>query len=363
MQHIHQIEQKKQTFSKILEFYCLDSLQTEKAGIQKDLANPKIWNYQSEAVILNKKLAQVSDKIQKLTEFKAKLEDLQVAIDLQEEAESLKLVARLEELYHFFENLTFLTGKFDHKNTMVTIHAGAGGVDAQDFAAMLASMYQAFCKEQNWKVEIVDLSSGSEGGVKTITMKILGHNGYGFLKSEAGVHRLIRISPFNSGSTRETSFALVEIIPEGVFEEVQIPEIEDKDLRWDYFMSSGKGGQSVNTTYSAVRVVHIPTKLSATCQNQRNQIQNKHQALIYLKNKIATLQAKKMDAFKHEIRGEFHSPEWGNHIRTYILHPYKLAKDHRTGFETQEVNRVLENGDLMPFIVSNLKKEFRDKKK
>ena len=210
-------------------------------------------------------------------------------------------------------------------------------------------MYQAFAKKQGWVSELTYLSAGEEGGVKTATLKIKGQFAFGLLKEEAGVHRLIRLSPFNAGHTRETSFAMVEVLPEGLDEEVEI-DLEEKDLRWDYFMSSGKGGQSVNTTYSAVRVVHLPTGISVTCQNERSQQQNKLQALKYLKNKLAILKLKEQQQLKEELRGDWQSPEWGSQIRSYVMHPYKLVKDHRSGCETQDVEGVLAGEGLLDFI-------------
>jgi len=204
----------------------------------------------------------------------------------------------------------------------------------------------------NWEVNLISLSNGEEGGVKSATIEVRGLQSYGYLKEEAGVHRLVRISPFNSGGTRETSFALVEVIPDNVIDEVEAFEIKEEDLKWDTFMAGGKGGQSVNTTYSAVRVTHLPTKIVVVCQNERNQIQNRQIALKHLKNKLAVLEVQKHQELKKELRGEFHSPEWGSQIRNYVLHPYKLVKDTRSGFETTNVDKILEQGELLEIIWS-----------
>jgi peptide chain release factor 2 len=320
------------------------------SSLQTNLENPEIWNNQIEATKLNKELAALNLKLSKIKAFKDDLENIQVAIDLNEYAEAKKIHSALSKQYLSLQQETFLTGKFDFQGALLSIHAGAGGVDAQDWAAMLLSMYQAFARRQGWESEIVSISSGDEGGVKSAFVNITGENVYGLLKEEAGVHRLVRISPFNAGKTRETSFALVEVLPDDLESEMNLDEIPEKDLRWEYFMSSGKGGQSVNTTYSAVRIIHIPTNISVTCQNQRSQLQNKQEALKYLRNKLVALELKKNKELQNELKGEFQSTQWGSQIRSYVLHPYKMVKDHRSGFETDQVNDVIENGDILSFI-------------
>jgi len=327
----------------------LAQLQAEKARLEELTMVPGFWENVQQATKINQQIAVLNKQIDQWLTHKNALEDWQIAFELQDAEEFNRLWQELQQLSKEIEISQFLNGQFDSRSALLTVYAGAGGVDAQDFAAMLVSMYQAFAKKQGWTSELIYLSVGEEGGVKTATLKIVGQFTFGLLKEEAGVHRLVRLSPFNSGHTRETSFALVEVLPEGLDEAVEI-ELADKDLRWDYFMSSGKGGQSVNTTYSAVRVVHLPTGLSVTCQNERSQQQNKIQALKYLKNKLAILELKKQQQLLEEIRGDWQSPEWGSQIRSYVMHPYKLVKDHRSGFETQNVEDILAGEGLLDFI-------------
>lgn len=320
--------------------------------LEAQLALPDIWDQHQKAGKLNQSLAAKQEFIKELQQFNDAIDNLTAAVDLDDSLEVKNLFSKLTDLQQQLQNQKYLNGRFDNNGTILTVHAGAGGIDAQDWASMLLSMYQAFIKNMNWEVNLISLSNGEEGGVKSATIEVRGLQSYGYLKEEAGVHRLVRISPFNSGGTRETSFALVEVIPDNVIDEVEAFEIKEEDLKWDTFMAGGKGGQSVNTTYSAVRVTHLPTKIVVVCQNERNQIQNRQIALKHLKNKLAVLEVQKHQELKKELRGEFHSPEWGSQIRNYVLHPYKLVKDTRSGFETTNVDKILEQGELLEIIWS-----------
>lgn len=346
-QDIDNLLQKSRDF---LDHHDLETIKNQIGDLQSKLASDEVWNDHEKAKSLQKELKK-EEKI--LFEYQMLVnlcDELQIAGELNEEelveSSFIKAQAYLEDL----ENSQYLSGKFDDKDALLTVHAGAGGVDAEDWAAMMLSMYQAFCKNQNWKATVVEISVGNEGGVKTATLKIEGDYVYGLLKEEFGVHRLVRLSPFNSAHTRETSFALVEIMPIGV-EDFKI-NIEEKDLKWDYFMAGGHGGQSVNTTYSAVRVTHLPTKTVVSCQNERSQIQNKAMALRYLADKLAVIEAAKNDELRQQMRGDWQSAEWGNQIRSYVLHPYKLIKDIRSGWETSNTEDILERGQILPIIWS-----------
>jgi peptide chain release factor 2 len=323
----------------------------QRSQIQKELESEAIWLDPHQAGKLNQQLGILQGKIELIDQYRSLIDDLQVAYDLDDEVEYENINQKVLKCYEHLQNQNFLNGKFDTHNCILSLHAGAGGIDAMDFAAMLASMYQAFCKRENFDYEVISISPGDEGGVKSMSLEIKGKYAYGYLKEEVGVHRLVRISPFNSGKTRETSFALVEVIPADLESEIVI-DLDEKDIRWDFYQASGKGGQSVNTTYSAVRLVHLATGITVTCQNERSQVQNKAQAMKYMKNKLIALELKKQKDLENELKGAFVSAEWGSQIRNYVLHPYKLVKDVRSGWETNDTNRILEEGDLMPIIWS-----------
>lgn len=252
----------------------------------------------------------------------------------------------LEASYEQFRLTTFLSAKYDNHDAIISIHAGAGGVDAQDWTEMLLRMYLRFAQNKNFKTSIVDESRGGEAGIKSVVAEITGPYAYGYFKSEAGVHRLVRQSPFNSTHTRETSFALVEVLP--IIEQDEF-KLNMDEIEIEAKTSRGHGGQSVNTTYSAIRATHKPTGLTVTIQNERSQTQNKEQALKILTAKLAQKEEQRQQEEKLKIRGEFHSAEWGNQIRSYVLHPYKLVKDHRTNYETSDAENVLE-GNLDEFV-------------
>ncbi len=282
------------------------------------------------------RLAKISKNDRELNkEIKQKLEQIEGKI----EKEEIKV---------------FLSGKYDQKDALLSIYAGAGGVDAQDWAEMLLRMYQHYAHNQGFKVKVLDITSGQEAGIKNATLEIKGEFAYGYLKKENGVHRLVRLSPFNADSLRHTSFALVEALPEMSKDIQKQIEINPEDLRVDTFRASGPGGQYVNRRESAVRITHLPTKLTASCQSERSQAQNKEKAQQLLYNKLFQRKLKQEQKRKKEIRGDLPAAEWGNQIRSYVLHPYKMVKDLRTEVESSDPEKVLD-GELDKFIQAELK--------
>ena len=249
--------------------------------------------------------------------------------------------------------LLLLNGPYDKNNCILDIHSGAGGTEACDWALMLYRMYTRWCEKKNYKIELLDYQDGEEAGIKSASLLIKGYNAYGYLKNEKGVHRLVRLSPFDSNNRRHTSFASVEVTPE--IEQDNSIEIDEKDLKIDVYRSSGCGGQGVNTTDSAVRITHLPTKIVVTCQNERSQIQNKEQAMKVLKNKLLLKKIEEQEQELNKIKGNQMNIEFGSQIRSYVMHPYSMVKDHRTNYETSNVTKVLD-GNIDEFIESNLKR-------
>ncbi len=320
------------------------------------MAQPDFWADRERAEAQSRRLSELKDDITVWERLENEAVDLAHVLE-DEDAESLrhdieKQLAELEESMRGLEFRILLAGKHDGRNAIIAVHAGTGGTDAQDWAEMLLRMILRFCEQQGWQTRLIDESRGQEAGIKSAMIEVKGRFAYGYLKSEAGVHRLVRISPFDAEKMRHTSFALVEVIPE--FEELEAVKIDPKDIRVDTFLSGGHGGQSVQTTYSAVRVVHLPTKIMVSVQNERSQQQNRETAMKILQSKLQLIEEEKIHKEKQELRGEYAEAAWGNQIRSYVLQPYRMVKDHRTKFETGDVDAVL-NGDLKPFVEAYLR--------
>jgi len=314
------------------------------------------WDNPEQATAVMRELEELKKVAADFAKLEEQLNYLWEMIDLVEgEKDKKDLKHQIDEFEKDFfelEKKTLLSEEYDGNSAIVSIHAGAGGVDAQDWAEMLLRMYLRFAEKKNFKAKLIDESRGGEAGIKSATFEIMGMDAYGLLKGEAGTHRLVRLSPFNSDNLRQTSFALVEILP--IIDEIKEVEIKSEDLKIDTYRSSGAGGQSVNTTDSAVRITHLPTNTVATCQSERSQLQNKERAMRFLLAKLHKKYLEEQEVEKKKMRGEFKSAEWGNQIRSYVLHPYKLVKDHRTEVESNNPEAVLD-GDLDIFIEGYLR--------
>ncbi len=333
----------------------IDAMREEVKALEAEAAAPDFWSEPERAKRESRKLADLSKDFEKWEKLRIEVMEIQEFAELDDPKMQKELETRLakaEKQYQAQEFDMLFSGPHDASNAILSIHAGAGGTDAQDWAEMLLRMYFRYAEKKGWTVKLLDESRGTEAGIKSATFMVEGRHVYGHLKGEAGVHRLVRLSPFNADSLRQTSFALVEVLPE-VEDSVDI-EIKPEDLRIDTFTSGGKGGQSVNTTYSAVRIVHLPTKITVSCQNERSQTQNKETAMRILKAKLLKLKEEELQKEKQQLRGEFHSAEWGSQIRSYVLQPYRMVKDLRTGVETSDTDGVLD-GELDPFVEAELR--------
>ena len=289
-----------------------------------------------------------------------RLEDANVllAMALEEDDQELgkEIACEVESLQSDLHNLelaTLLKGEYDKSNAIITLHAGAGGTEAQDWVQMLLRMYGRYAERAGFKLELLDYLAGDEAGVKSATLQINGYNAYGYLKSEKGVHRLVRISPFDANARRHTSFAAVDVMPE-VADNIEVV-INSADLRIDTYRASGAGGQHINKTDSAVRITHIPTGVVVQCQSERSQIQNRERCMRLLRARLFELELEKQAKIRDGIAGEYQAIEWGSQIRSYVFHPYNLVKDHRTGAETGNSQAVMD-GDLDIFIQAYLRK-------
>jgi peptide chain release factor 2 len=329
------------------------------------MSNPDFWSDQQAAKETAQKLDLLKTSVSEWEQMEKDLAELSelagLALKEPDKALEADLKLKFEALRGQFEEYrvkTFLSNKYDNHDAILSIHAGAGGVDAQDWTEMLLRMYLRFADKQRFKTEIIDESRGGEAGIKSVVFEVKGPFAYGYLKGEAGVHRLVRQSPFNSSHTRETSFALVEVLP--VLHQQEF-KLDLSEIEFEAKTSRGHGGQSVNTTYSAIRATHKPTGITVTIQNERSQAQNKEQATKILAAKLAALEEERQRQEKLKLRGEYQSAEWGNQIRSYVLHPYKLVKDHRTDFETSDAESVLE-GKLDEFVKSYLEYSRKEEK-
>ena len=338
----------------------LPSKKTQLEELNKEIQKPDFWDDSSKAQEISQQASNLTKLIEtwegiveECEELLGLLPEIHPEKDPESAVEFREMVANLEKNWRKLEVSTFLNGKYDNNNAILTIHAGTGGTDAQDFAEMLLRMYLRYGERMDFPTEILDKSVGDEAGIKSCTFAVKGQFAYGYLKGEAGVHRLVRLSPFNSKNTRETSFVLLEVLPE--IHQSQEVDIHKDDLKIDVFRAGGHGGQSVNTTDSAVRITHTPTGIVVQCQDERSQLRNKEKAMKVLQSRLADLMEKQQAKELSDLRGANQDIAWGSQIRSYVLHPYKMVKDHRTGYEEKNPDAVLD-GELDGFIEAELKK-------
>ncbi|MBN2879831.1 MAG: peptide chain release factor 2 [Clostridia bacterium] len=337
----------------------IDDAKKEHEELNLEMAAPGFWDDMDRAQDVNKRIKALENKIKSITKVFQSIEDCQVMIEMCRESDDEELYSELDEelnvLAEKCEELrleTLLTGEYDSNNAFLSLNAGAGGTEAQDWNDMLFRMYKMYCERHGYSVEVMDYLSGNEAGIKSVTFLVSGENAYGFLKAEKGVHRLVRISPFDSNARRHTSFASLDVMPE--IESSTEVDINQDDLRIDTYRSSGAGGQHINKTDSAVRITHIPTGIVASCQNERSQVQNKETAMKMLISKLVEVKERENMEKLADIKGEMKKIEWGSQIRSYVFHPYKMVKDHRTNAETGNVDAVMD-GNIDLFITAYLK--------
>ena len=341
--------------------FDLAGLKGELEKLTKETEAQGFWDDPEAAQNLLKKKKSLETRVERYDRLEKGFTDTEELIELAEEMEDeeeadaivesfAQLQAQLEEL----KLDTLLDGKYDHNNAIISVHAGTGGVDAMDWAQMLYRMYTRWAEKRGYRVTLVDMQDDTEAGIKSATMIVEGENAYGYLKNEKGVHRLVRISPFNSAGKRQTSFAALEVMPE--IEDDMTVEIDPEDLRIDTYRSSGAGGQHVNKTDSAIRITHLPTHIVVTCQNERSQHQNKEMAMKILASKLMELKEQEHKENLKELKGDFSLITWGSQIRSYVFQPYTMVKDHRTGAEVGNVNAVMD-GDIDYFINEKLKQK------
>lgn len=335
----------------------LDNKRIKMRQLEAESLKPDLWNDPQSAGRIMSELSGLQNELKEAESISSGIQNTLEMIDLSKDDPSLlgdiqqeadSLTTKIEH----FETLLFLSGEFDAGGAILSIHAGQGGTEAMDWSEMILRMYLRYFESQNWKVEILDETKGEEAGIKSVTLQIDGRYAYGYLRHESGTHRLVRQSPFNADHLRQTSFALVEVLP--VIENVPELHIRPEDLKMDTFRSSGAGGQNVQKVNSAVRLTHLPTGITVAVQTERSQLQNREYAMKILRGKLWELEEARRRGEIKELKGDYRPASWGNQIRSYVLHPYKLVKDLRTDYETSDAEGVLD-GDLQSFIEAEIK--------
>lgn len=320
------------------------------------MAAPDFWDEPAAAQRTIKTANKLREEVESWGGFARRIQDATELAQMDDESLRAELEGEVESIEQELEKRSFtamLSGRYDSENALLAIHAGAGGTDSQDWAEMLQRMYLRWAEKRGFETEIIDLTEGEEAGIKSVTIAVDGKYAYGYLRSEKGVHRLVRLSPFDAAHRRHTSFALVEILPQIAMDDPEV-EIDSGDLKIDVFKSSGAGGQNVQKNATAIRITHIPTGIVVSCQNERSQLQNKENAMRVLRARLLEIKQAEKDEEVAVLRGEYTKAEWGSQIRSYVLHPYQMVKDHRTDYEWGNTQAVLD-GDLDDFMEAYLK--------
>ncbi|MFN8194451.1 MAG: peptide chain release factor 2 [Nocardioidaceae bacterium] len=353
-----ELKQLQATMHTIEQVLDLGAIRAEIADLGEQVAAPDLWDDQANAQRITSRLSMLNSELDRFTELDSRVEDLGVLVELgQEEGDAESLaeaeaeLVRVKKAVEALEVRTLLSGEYDAREALVTIRSGAGGVDAADFAEMLMRMYLRWAEQHKYPTEVFDTSYAEEAGLKSATFAVHAPYAYGTLSVEAGTHRLVRISPFDNQGRRQTSFAAVEVVP--VLEQTDEIEVDENDIKVDVYRSSGPGGQSVNTTDSAVRLTHLPTGTVVSCQNEKSQLQNKAAAMIVLKAKLLALKKAEEEAHLRDLKGDV-AASWGDQMRNYVLNPYQIVKDLRTGYETGNPTAVFD-GDLDDFIEAGIR--------
>lgn len=338
----------------------MDKEKNKLTEIEKKINDPEFWSNQQSAQSTLEEFKGLRQDVDLFDQIKKELDELVELgklIGSGDEDLRAEIETRLRGIKKQYDELEFkktFRNKYDNYNAIVSIHSGAGGKDAQDFAEMMLRLYLRYCEKKGFRAEVIEIRRDEEAGIKRAVVEVKGKHAYGYLKSEKGVHRLVRLSPFNANNLRQTSFVLVEVLPDIEVSDINSVVVRPEDLRIDVFRSSGPGGQGVNTTDSAVRITHAPTNVVVTCQAERSQMQNKEKAMKILRAKLWELEEKNRETEEKKLKGDVVSIEWGSQIRSYVLHPYKMVKDHRTNTETSDVESVLD-GDIDLFVEAYLK--------
>ena len=350
----------KAKFDGCCEAFNEEELAQKLARLSEAQQDPDLYKDLKRAQSINSEAKYIGDVLADLKAKRQTVSDIADFIAMAEGESDETLISEVNDALAAVEAdvealhlKTLLKGEYDACNAILSLHAGAGGTEAQDWTQMLYRMYKMYCDKNGFSYEELDLLPGDEAGIKSVTFRVSGTNAYGYLKAEKGVHRLVRISPFDSNKRRHTSFASLEVMPE--VDDAGEVEIRDEDIRIDVYRSSGAGGQKVNKTETAIRITHFPTGIVVTCQNERSQLQNKEMAFQYLRAKLIERQIAEREAADAEIKGEIKKIEWGSQIRSYVFCPYTLVKDHRTGYENSNIQAVMD-GDIQAFIIDYLKK-------